>query len=52
MASSLGAYEPASQVWTDPVTGAVVGTVTRQGTAEATSQLYVFDGAWKAVTVS
>lgn len=78
-----------SQVWTDPVTGAVVGVVTREGVVQAagfqaaggllyipaqagapsgtpdaqngmvpvvfdttTGQIWVFNGAWKAVTLS
>jgi hypothetical protein len=35
--SAVGIYEPASQVWTDPVTGAILGVLTRQGVLQASA---------------
>lgn len=35
--SAVAGLEPASQVWTDPATGAIVGVLTRQGVAQVTA---------------
>lgn len=35
--SAVGPIEPASQVWTDPVTGAILGVLTRKGVIQVAS---------------